>query len=118
MPEQHSTGQKPCPEVWLIPAGDLFPHPAAAIRSANQGDPRGAFRCTNRAWLTEAEVKQYGQRLIPARPLLELLSELDQLATEAGRVSEEAEVWVRSATDRLCTRLGFLLGETFPEVAR
>lgn len=60
----------------------------------------------------EDSLPKDAQRLVPAGPLLTLLPELDQLATEAGRCSEEAEVWVRSCTDRLCARLDSLLPES------
>lgn len=85
----HDRDGQPCPEVYLIPAGELWPHPAVAIR--REGDPRGAWRCTNGAWLSDGEVHCHGQRLILAADLMELAETWDmwlQVAAQQGVVPE------------------------------
>lgn len=92
MPEQ-------TPDVYLIPAGSLWPRATAAIRAASPDDPRGKWRCANGAWLTSEEVARHGHPLILADLVLELADRLDALAGTTPSTAEEtpADCYRRAA---------------------
>lgn len=106
------SGQKSAfPDVRLLPDGRVawhLPHPGVPagdlewLTTDEKGRP---------TWYAERELPLDSQRLIPAGPLLDLVGDLDRLATDAASYSEESAVWVRSCADRLRNTLAPLLGE-------
>ena len=93
------------PDVRYIPAG-LFRYPTVAVRV--EGDPRGAWRCANGAWLTTDEVAD-AERLIPGGSLRALAARWQHVA---DRCQEEGDVVMAAVFGQHADLIRELLGES------